>query len=260
MLNHFHLEASFESIHDMEAFMNSVTSVFAKKYNRHYGLSRQLFHRPFGNSLKSKEAHCFDCLIYIGNNAKVKHAVTRAEEYRWNFLKYMECNCPFSTPYNPSTASADMQRLVKLLKNQAIKDSYIDYAFFESKDYFRLTDFEKQQLIDMIVSQYNVIDYDFSLKRYGSAPKIYEAMNIVSGSEYGSGEDNDQENYQHYYKMIKIAKSEGYDMQKTRYVGIGDGPGQMPTALYERLCRRFEQELRPSRTEIKKYFSIADDS
>lgn len=258
MINHFHIEAMFENIHDMEMFVNEVTSVFARKYNRHYHLSGQLFHRPYGNSNKGRESYIFDCYIYIGNNAKVKHAVIKAEEYRWNFLKYMENPFAFSSPYNPEQASPDMKSMVKKLKRYHLDDWAIGYDFFECREYKSLKEFEKQQLIDMVVTTYNVIDYSVALKRFGSPSKIYEAMNAVSGTDYGSAEDFDQESYPHYYRMINLAEDEGYDMWKQRYVGIGEGEKQMPVDLANRLCHRFESEIHPNRTEIKKFFSIND--
>lgn len=238
--------------------MNEVTSVFARKYNNHYGLSGQLFHRPYGNSNKGKESYVFDCYIYIGNNAKVKHAVTRAEEYRWNFLKYMESPFPFSVPYNPETASTEMKVMVKKLKRYNLDDWVVGYDFFDCKEYKSLKDAEKQQLIDMIITTYNVIDYSVALKRFGSPAKIYEAMNAVSGNDYASGEDWDQENYLQYYRMIDLAIEEGYDMKEKRFVGVGEGEKQMPDELASRLRRRFNLELQPNKTEMKKFFSIND--
>lgn len=257
MLNHFHIEADFKTLNDMESFMNEITSVFARKYNKHYGLSGQLFHRPYGNSMKGKDAFIFDTYIYIGNNAKAKKAVSRAEEYRWNFLQYCEKEFPFSSPYIPDKASKGMKAAVKKVKTYKIKDWAIGYDFFESNDYLGLEDFEKQQLIDMIITEYNVIDYAVAIRKYGSPSKTYEALNTVSGSEYGSGDDYDQESYQHYYRMVNLAIEEGYDMRTRRYVGIGDSPGQMPEQLASRLCRRFNAEVQPNKTEMRKFFSIA---
>lgn len=256
MLNHFHIEAIFEKLHDMESFMNDVTSVFARKYNRHYGLSGKLFHRPYGSSNKGRESYIFDCYLYIGNNAKVKHAVARAEDYRWNFLRYMDNPYPFSFPYNQETATGEMKLMVRKLKKYNLDNRAIDYDFFECKEYESMNDSEKQQLADMVVTMYNVIDYSVALKRFGSPGKIYEAMNTVSGSDYNSHEDTDLEKYPHYYRMINLAVEEGYDMRRKRYVGIGDGPMQMPQQLADRLRRRFNADLQPNKTELKKFFSI----
>lgn len=258
MLNHFHIEASFQKLDDLELYMNEVTSVFARKYNKHYGLSGQLFHRPFGSSVKGNEKLKFNNYIYIGNNAKDKQAVKRAEEYRWNFLKFSENSFPFSEPYHPDKASKEMRSLVKKVKTYKINNRVIGYDFFECREYQYLKEAEKQQLIDMIINEYNVIDYSPALAKYGSPTKIYEVMNTVSGSEYGSGDDFDKEDYRHYYKMINIAMEEGYDMRTQRFVGIGDGKGQMSVELAARLQRRFSLEVQPGIKEIKKFFSIND--
>ena len=253
MLNHFHIEAAFPSSRSVSMFMNEVTSAFARLYNKHYGLTGQVFHRPFGSAAKTRDSRIFDNFIYVENNAKEKKAVVRSEDYRWNFLKYSENNHPFSVEYDPFEASKDMQYLVRKVKAKHSERDYISFELFDSDRYISLNDKEKAQLVDMIISTYNIIDYSYPLKKYGSMERIKDVLENVGGAEYDVRDDYDQEDYKHYYKMIRIAKEEGYKMTERRYVGVGNNPGQMPPELAARLIKRFEREVNASPKEIAKF-------
>lgn len=254
MFNHFHIEASFPTAESMSAFMNKVTSVFARVYNHHYGLKGQLFHKPFGSSLKSRDSRIFDNVIYIANNALEKKAVALSADYRWNFLKYMVNNHPFSDEYDPYSASKEMQYLINKVKKLHSRGEYIAYGLFDSGEYKSLCDKEKAQLVDMIINKYNVIDYRFILRRYGSFDKFCDVLSNIGGTEYDIGDDSDYEDYKHYYKMIRIAEEEGYKMSEKRYVGIGSGDGKLAPEMYRRIVKRFEKEVNASPKEIAKFF------
>lgn len=253
MLNHFHIEASFPTPNALASFMNEVTSSFARAYNRKYGLSGKVFHKPYGSAAKTRDSRISDNFIYIANNAKEKKAVVHSEDYKWNFLKYMESTHPFSEEYDPYAASSDMQYLVKKFKSRHLAGDYISFGYFSSKEYGGLPDREKAQLIDMIISTYNMIDYSYALKKYGSMERIKDVLENVGGAEYDVADDYDKEDYKHYYKMIRIANEEGYKMSERRYRGIGHGHGQMQPELAGRLIHRFEREACASPKEIAKF-------
>lgn len=251
MLNHFHIEASFPNKSVMSSFMNGLTSSFARMYNKQYKLSDKVFKKPFRNAPKYSDKKVRDNFIYIANNPVEKKAVSKAEEYRWNFIKYMESQTPFSEPLNPLTASKTLLSLMRKVKTRYSRGWYLDYSFFR-KGYDSLIEKERLQLIDFIVSTYNVIDKDLILSIYGSVETAIQAMNSVSGSEYDMTDDYSDEDYRHYYKMVRIAKREGYDLRKIRF-----NPSE--SDKYEEMRHCFRNEVSASEYEIAKFLHTLSD-
>lgn len=263
---------------EMEEFMSAVTWGFARCYNNHFGLAGKQFHRPFGNAPKVKDKKIISNLIYIANNPVEKKAVESAWDYRWNFLRYAprleaatgrlewpaSSRHPFSAEYDPLEASKDMLYLVKAVRLRAAAGKVIDYEFFRSQRYLSLCKEEQQQLIDIIITTYNVIDYEPILRKYGSMESYSRVLREVEGAEYDMDDDFEQEDYRHYLRMIAIAAEEGYDMRVRRYAGVEGmdcGAGQargpmMPAELAERLVRRFRREVGASNLEIRKLLKI----
>ena len=48
----------------------------------------------------------------------------------------------------------------------------------------KLNSVEKQQLTDLIISGYNVINYDYAISLFGSYENMVHAMHCTTGSEY----------------------------------------------------------------------------
>lgn len=281
MYNHFHIQASCSCIKQMVEFMDAVTWSFATIYNHHFGLKGQVFHRPFGSAPKVKPQKISGNMIYIANNPVVKLAVSDAWNYKWNFLRYSptlvkstdqivftpESKHPFSTEFDPLKASRDMLYMAKVARARYDDDKIIDYRFFESPHYASLTDDEKNQLTDLIISLYNVIDYQPILQKYGSMDTFCKVLKQVEGNEYDLNDDWESENYRHYDQMIDICASEGYDLMKNRYKGVEtsdsidktveeSNSNRMPKELADKLIRRFGKEAGASSLEISKFLAL----
>lgn len=224
MLNHFHIEAEFQSRKHMEMFMWDITKSFAVKYNVNYGLRGKVFRKPFNSAPKFREASVTSNFIYIMNNAREKQEVRRSYDYRWNFLRYCPgtpgAENPFSEPIEYQNASTGMKYLVKLVEGRCLDGKVVDYSVFNSNRYMSLAERERLQLVDRIISLYNVIDYGPMLAKYGSVEKTGEMLDLVSGSEYDVADDHEKEDYRHFYRMMDIAREEGYDMRYMRYKGV----------------------------------------
>lgn len=236
MFNHFHIQASMSGPDDMECFMSSVTWSFAIVFNHHFGLSGNVFHRPYGSAPKVHSQKIAGNMIYISNNPVGKKAVSCAWDYRWNFLRYapqmlpggrLEYSSlsrhPFSDDFNPLEASREMLYLVKTVRAKAAKGEFIGYEFFKSAKYEALCEKEKLQLIDIIIVTYNVIDYEPLLRKYGSIEQFCRILSEVEGCEYDLNDDWEVENYKHYEQMMLISVEEGYDLRKQRYLGVAWG-------------------------------------
>ena len=231
MYNHFHLQASAQRREDIEDFMKAVAWAFAFLYNKNYGLKGQLFHHPFGSAPKTKSKKISGNWIYIANNPVGKKAAQQAWDYRWNFLRYApqldpvsgamtSARHPFSEEYQPLEASKAMLYLVKTVKKRAAAGDVIDYRFFSSSRYASLSEKERLQLLDIIITTYNIIDYEPIMRKYGSMEQFCRVLSEVEGGEYDLNDDWEPEDYRHYLQMISIAAEEGYDVRSRRL-----GPG-----------------------------------
>lgn len=252
--------------------MDSLTWTFAIIFNHHYGLKGNVFHKSYGNACKMTADSITGNLIYIANNPVGKKAVSSAWDYRWNFLRYSpflsnETNKPefseysrhpFSERFDPLEASKDMIFLVKAVKRMARAKQYLNYRFFESQKFRSLSEREKQQLADIIITEYNVIDYVPILQKYGSVQEYCKVLSMINGNEYEISDDKEKENYRHYMKMISISAEEGYDLRTKRYSGVEGETTKnndclMSRKLAEKLKRRFIAEAEASRIEIRKF-------
>ena len=252
MFNHFHLGILCRDERKLAGFMNSSTSVFARMYNRHYGLEGQLFKRPFKSVPKMTETRIRDCLFYIWNNPKEKKAVKLAEEYRWNFLKYLESDNPYSEPVNLTTASENLVGLIRDVETRRRAGKYLDYGFFDER-YKSLSKDERLQLIDHIIVSYNMIRRDTLIEMFESYQTLLTAVNAVTGNEYGMSDDNDDEDYRHYRQMIVVLKREGIDLDKVRF---RNGYFEGNESLLTRLRKLLKAEVGASDYEVAKFLHL----
>ena len=252
MFNHFHIQLSAQCRKDIEDFMRAVSWTYATLYNRRFGLKGQLFKHTFGSSPKTTPHKISGNWIYIANNPLGKKAVQKAWDYRWNFLRYAPANAsskhPFSEEYDPLSASGEMSYLVKKIRSKAKAGEYIDYRFFDSEKYTSLSVKERRQIIDIIISCYNVIDYGPLLRKFGTMERFCHVLEEVEGNEYDVGDDWEPEDYKHYVQMISISAQEGYDLQSKRY-----SASTMPPQMAEKLIFRFKTEAGATDLEIGKF-------
>ena len=252
MFNHFHIGAVVKSAPILSAYMNSSTSVFAKLYNKQYGLEGQLFKKPFKSAPKYNEKKIRENLFYIWNNPVEKRAASTAEEYRWNFLKYMGNEHPFSEPMVLANASKDLLRIMRKVKNKQSSNQYLDYSFFDDT-YNSLSRSERLQLIDFIIVTYSTISKEAILEKFGDYQSLVQAVNTISGTEYDMVDDDDDEDYRHYRKMISIVKREGIDISHTRFNrDYFSENGELLT----RLRYLFKSEVGATDYEINKFLHL----
>ncbi len=249
MFNHLHIGGIINSKGTASHVMNASTSVFARLYNAHYGLKGRLFKKPFRSAPKVNDKKIRDNLFYIWNNPKEKKAVQKAEEYRWNLLKYLESDHPFSNPVVASTASDNLLKLMRKVTAMHNSGKYLGYDFFDG-DYKKLSKEERMQLVDFIIVTYNFIRRDAILEKFGNYESLILAVNSVTGNEYDLADDDDEEDYRHYLKMIDIARREGIDLDRVRFSKeYNDGH----KAELMRLRRAFRAESEASEYEINKF-------
>lgn len=251
MKNHFHILGQFGSEENMELFLNALCSVFARKYNRRYHRSGKLFKKPFGSAPKYGD-DVYDCIIYIYNNPIPKKATELAIGYRWNFLAYLDSRHPFSEKIDHSSASEVMIQRFSMVERIHSSGKYIDYVVLDTLTE-GLTGEQINQLLDHIVSIYNIIDYNLMLSRWKLKEAVSEMLGLVKGSEYALNEDGSREDYRNYERMNDIVRRSGFKLKSRRFDSIDIDP-----SLITRLRGTVTYNLNPTNMELDKYFHSGD--
>lgn len=208
MPDHIHNSSSASCKTELSAFTQNYTSVFAREHNEVCHEKGNVFKSPFGSVPKKGDKKARSNLIYVDNNPVERRLSDVAEQYRWNFLAYAVSDHPFSERLIIREASSDMKRAVKQVKSMYDDCRYLSYALLK-KLFKPLVYKEKLQLVDYIISTYNVIDYDGAIRFFGSYEKMLEATHSVTGSEYDLNEVFVGKNDSVYALMTQLLMNTG---------------------------------------------------
>jgi hypothetical protein len=142
-------------------------------------------------------------LIYIANNPVERQLVTKAEDYRWNYLLYGITSHPFSDEIIIRRASKPMRSAVRMVKAQFEKGIPMNYTLIKNLTE-KLTATEQRQFTDLVISTYNVIDYGEALRYFDSYEDMLTAFHATTGSEYDLNEDFIGKSDKPYSEMTRI--------------------------------------------------------
>lgn len=207
MYDHIHISVIAPDKETLSTFVGEYSRLFAHEYNVRWGLSGKLFYSPFGRADKREAKAIRTNLIYVDNNPVERHIVKKAEDYRWNFLAYAVSNHPFSEKVILSKASTHLRDSIKTVEALHKRKVHLSYATL-SNLLGGLTKEECNQLVDRIISIYNVIDYEYSLRLFGSYDNMILALHSTSGSEYDIKEVNEGKSDAFYPSMTNILLKE----------------------------------------------------
>ncbi|MBR5403390.1 MAG: transposase [Bacteroidales bacterium] len=207
MPDHTHFSIEAASLSELAAFMRDYSSIFAAEHNKLCHRSGPLFDGRFGSAIKNTDKKVRTNLIYVWNNPPERKLVVKAEEYRWNFLAYAVSDHPFSNKLVIRNARWPMQKAVKEIKAMFKKGQYLAYALLK-RLFNPLTQEEKQQLTDYIISIYNVIDYRAALSFFNSYDDLLVAVHSTTGAEHDIKELDVGKSDHHYNTMVKTILKE----------------------------------------------------
>jgi hypothetical protein len=183
MVDHVHILLESQSCEDMADFIRDYSSVFVREYNTSIGRKGQLFHKSFGSAPKQGAKKMRSVIVYIGNNPVEKDLCKYAEEYRWNFLRYMVSPHPFSVNIPARRRSRRLVRSMKYVSMICQSRNYLNYR--QLSDLFDvLSDMEKEYMTDFIIMKYYPFDDDKLLSFYNDWHQMAEAMHSTAGSEH----------------------------------------------------------------------------
>ena len=210
MIDHIHSLIQADSLKTLSEFMSRTTSVFARVYNKERRRHGPLFEERFGSAPKADLKRLISSIIYLANNPVERRICTKAEEYRWNFIAYIDSDHPFSEKFHVKDLSKILKRALRCVDWHARQGNYLTYSVIDSL-YQRLQGREKDILTDYVISRYNVIDYERVMQHFDSYDRLLTAIHSTTGSEYDLNEDKDRFSDGVYRDFIRIVKQSGIE-------------------------------------------------
>ena len=222
MIDHIHMLVTANLKETLSAFVSNVTSVFVREYNASVGRTGPLFEERFGSAPKIDRKKMMSAIIYLGNNPVEKHICSRAEEFRWNFIAYINSTHPYSDKIYRRHASFRLRKAISIVEWHYECGRYLNYKVL-SEMMKGLTLNEKNQLADYIIVKYNVICKENLLRTFGSYNDLLTSMHSTMGSEYDLKEHVDRLPDSAYKDMIRyLHKRFGDDVRKVTVCSISE--------------------------------------
>lgn len=207
MFDHIHHLSSFATSERMSSFMRDHLSFFALEYNEDMGKHGPVFEKAYGNAPKYGDKVIRTAIAYVANNHTEKRLCARVEDCRWNFVAYLGSDHPFSEKIQLDKASRKLRRSIASVRSC---DGPIGYRRLRNM-FEGLSEKEKEQLEDFIITKYYPIDREIVLSFYGGDYQtMLTALNSNTGNEYDIKEDYDSDSHLIYRKMIDICKRSSY--------------------------------------------------
>ena len=206
MVDHIHILIETDSREQMAKFMRDYSSVFIHEYNTSIGRHGQMFYKSYGNAPKKGDKKMRSTIVYIGNNPVEKKLSSGAEDYRWNFLKYMIDRNPFSKKSSKKSYSKKLVGAMKQVDRMVKSGRYINYQMLRGM-YARISGDEAEVLTDYIIMSYYPFGENDIVGYYNDWNQMIDAMHSTSGSEYDIAERIYAGSDQVYLEMIKYVSS-----------------------------------------------------
>lgn len=204
MRNHYHILIDAESESELIQVMSKIQSRFSREYNSRDGKDgvRICFKSSFGRDEKRTPKNIRTCMIYIANNPVEKSQCSKADEYRWNMLPYLNYETPgFVRPYSRKSSKA-FRLACSSLRSAYTKGHALTYDLMCSIK-ARLSENEFVNFCDYAINLYNPVDFPSVLNYFGDYKSFLLACDSTTGSEYGVGEEYHIENYRHYDRLLE---------------------------------------------------------
>lgn len=204
MIDHIHLLCMSKDLSIMSRFVSSYTSVFVKEFNSFIGRSGKLFEKAYGSAVKKDEKKVRSAIAYLFNNPVEKKLCNKAEDYRWNYLKYYDSEKRHET----LKLSRQARRIIKVIEECYHNDRYLGYGLLTNL-LLKSTPEEKNIIIDHIIRLYFPFDKAMLISHYRSYKDMVTAINSNTGSEYEIKEIHYNKTDLPYREMIAFFKKIG---------------------------------------------------
>lgn len=208
MPDHLHNACRFMNGEQMVKFVQMYTHCFSREWNKSRSRKNPLFQKRFGSAVKLGNKAVRTTLNYNYNNPVERKITIKAEEYRWNFLKYFKNSNPYSKPLVESAASAKLRNALKDVRTLHKRGEWVRYAQLDLWMKGLSSD-EVQQLADYIITTWNVIDYVGAVSYYGDYDAMIRSFHDNTGGEYDIREDKDSYSDAVYADCTRILMKAG---------------------------------------------------
>lgn len=212
MPDHIHDSLLVKDKKQLASFKRDHNAWFAKQQNEYCKIEGPVFKHPFGSAMKTDEKNIRTNLIYVANNPVERHLVEKAEDYRWNYVAYAGSEHPYSKKLSVRKCSSLLNAAIKEVRYQHSLDLPLNYIMLV-RLFHGLNSSETQQLIDYIISLYNVIDYKSGLDFFaGKYQHFLTAVHSTTGSEHDIREKKTGRSDVYYTQMSNLLLRE-YGLQ-----------------------------------------------
>lgn len=203
MPDHFHNVCRFKEAGQMTKFVQLYSRLFSREWNKSRKRKGVLIQKRFGSAVKLGNKQVRTTINYNNNNPVERKITLRAEDYRWNFLRYFRSRNPFSKKLVESEASSKLRASLQEVRDTRKSGDWVRYAQLDRwmKD---LSTEEIQQLADYIITAWNVIDYVGAISYYGDYDAMIRSFHDNTGSEYDIKEDSDKYSDSVYSDCTKL--------------------------------------------------------
>ena len=176
---------------------------YARSFNERCHRTGCLFDTPFGSVPKFSAKKARTNLIYVWNNPVERQLANKAEDYRWTFMAYAVSDHPFSQKLVVRDSRWPMQKAIKEVREWSKTGKPMIYNQLK-RLFGQLTPEESHQLIDFIITSYNVIDYKAAIQYFNSYEDMLSAVHSTTGSEYDLNEVFIGKTDAYYSKMTSV--------------------------------------------------------
>ncbi len=207
MVDHIHILLEADSCKEMADFVRYYTSVFVREYNDSIGREGQMMYKSFGSAPKKGEKKTRSAIVYIGNNPVEKKMCANAEDYRWNFIAYLDNKNPFSQAIPIRDCRRILRFAIKEARAEAESNRYMNYS--KLRWYMkRLNETETEIFTDYIISLFLPVDIESLMCYYSDIAQMVEAMKASTGSDYDIREKITPHSDLVYDRMIEVVSRE----------------------------------------------------
>lgn len=206
MIDHIHLLGYARSLSAMSRFISAYTSRYVKEFNSRVGRTGKLFVKEYGSAIKKEAKTIRSAIAYLFNNPVEKKLCGRAEEYRWNYMKYYAGIDLKSIRY----CSSRLKKSVRIVQETFRKGNYLKYGMIDII-FKGLDKDEREYLIDYVIKMYFPFDIKEVTKFYRSYEDMLIAINSNTGSEYDIQEQYYGKSDVAYREMMTYLKKNGIE-------------------------------------------------
>ncbi len=204
MIDHIHLLGSSRDLESMSRFISASTSQYVKEFNKKTGRTGRLFEKEYGSAIKKEVKKIRSAIAYLFNNPVEKMLCARAEEYRWNYLRYFGEVRLKALRH----CSWRLRKSIKIVQERCSKGQYLKYSLIEMA-FKGLEKEEKEYLTDWIIKLYFPFDVRKVTSYYRSHTEMLIAINSNTGSEHDINEHSYCKTDVPYREMMVILKKTG---------------------------------------------------